>query len=90
MASSTHINQEEREEDVEEENLLAVQQPSKIETLEESKAVNKTPIWLSMIKWLFTLILFAATLFCLVASKVFLISTASHLRNATFRKVCID
>ena len=51
---------------------FTVQCPPKIERIEEkaSKKKSRTSIWLSLLKWLFTVLMFLATLGCLIMSKV--------------------
>ena len=75
-------------EDTQQQTSFTVQSAPKIEIIEEkaNKKKSRTSIWLSLLKWIFTLVMFSATLGCLVMSKVALISVGIHLKNGTARR----
>ena len=57
----------------------------KIDKLNE-KSKEKSPKWLSVLKWVSTIVMFFVSLFCLCASKISFIYVAQHLQGGSERR----
>ena len=63
---------------------LSISCRPKIEIINEQRSA-KSPAWLPVLKWCFTIVLFCASLFCLSASKIYFVYVATSLNNGTLR-----